>query len=71
MEAEGQLFGGVWGGGAPPLQRGGSGGRQPPQKKKIKLFSTCSKYGQIGDPPCDFKFHDYCIPYDYGAKGKA
>ena len=23
MEAEGRLFGGVWGGGAPPLHRGG------------------------------------------------
>ena len=35
MEAEGRLFGGVWGGGAPPLQRGGSGGRQPPQRKMV------------------------------------
>ena len=35
MEAEGQLFGGVWGGGALPLQRGGLGGRQPPQRKMV------------------------------------
>ena len=33
MEAEGRLFGGVWGGGAPPLQRGGSGGAAAPPEK--------------------------------------
>ena len=46
MEAEGRLFGGVWGGGAPPQQRGGSGGAAVPPEKKFKLFSACPKYGQ-------------------------
>ena len=37
MEAEGRLFGGVWGGGAPPLQRGGSGGAAAPPREKWTL----------------------------------
>ena len=35
MEAEGRLFGAVWGGGATPLQRGVCGGRQPSHTKAV------------------------------------
>ena len=34
LEAEGRLFGGVWGGGAPPLQRPGCGGAAAPPPKR-------------------------------------
>ena len=47
MEAEGRLFGGVWGGGAPPLQRGGSGGAAARPEKKFKLCSVCPNYGKV------------------------